>query len=226
MPIRALLMDIDDTLFNFRQSSFEAMQGALARRGVRFTWDDMAEYETYNNALWKQLERGEITRAFLFPERFRRYFASIGLDADPVAINRRYLLELAEGRNFMPHCKELLQALHGKYLVVVVTNGDTYAQERRIERSGMAQYFDYVFISEQLGTKKPEKDFYDKVFAQIGESRRKSAIMVGDSLSSDMQGGRNAGIPTCFYGTRENADERCDYVIEDLLDLLPILEGN
>ena len=90
----------------------------------------------------------------------------------------------------------------------------------------MAQYFDYVFISEQLGTKKPEKDFYDKVFAQIGESRRKSALMVGDSLSSDMQGGRNAGIPTCFYGTRENADERCDYVIEDLLDLLPILEGN
>ena len=92
--------------------------------------------------------------------------------------------------------------------------------------SSIEVFFDYVFISEQLGTKKPEKDFYDKVFAQIGEIRRKSAIMVGDSLSSDMQGGRNAGIPTCFYGTRENADERCDYVIEDLLDLLPILEGN
>lgn len=67
MRFKAVLLDIDDTLFNFRQSSFEAMQGALARRGVRFTWDDMAEYETYNNALWKQLERGEITRAFLFP---------------------------------------------------------------------------------------------------------------------------------------------------------------
>ena len=92
--------------------------------------------------------------------------------------------------------------------------------------TGRTYDFDYVFISEQLGTKKPEKDFYDKVFAQIGESRRKSALMVGDSLSSDMQGGRNAGIPTCFYGTRENADERCDYVIEDLLDLLPILKNS
>ena len=126
----------------------------------------------------------------------------------------------------MPHCRELLEALHGKCRVYVVTNGDTFAQESRIARSGLAHLFDGVFISEQLGTKKPEKDFYDKVFAQIGEDRRKSAIMVGDSLSSDMQGGRNAGIPTCFYGTRKNADERCDYVIEDLLDLLPILEGN
>ena len=135
-------------------------------------------------------------------------------------------LTLAEGRNFMPHCRELLQALHGKYLVVVVTNGDTYAQERRIEISGMAQYFDHVFISEQLGTKKPEKDFYDKVFQVIGPARREHAIMVGDSLSSDMQGGRNAGIPTCFYGKKENADERCDYVIEDLLNLLPILEND
>ena len=107
-----------------------------------------------------------------------------------------------------------------------MTNGDTYAQERRIEISGMAQYFDYVFISEQLGTKKPEKDFYDKVFDVIGPARRKSAIMVGDSLSSDMRGGRNAGIPTCFYGKREAADESCDYVIEDLLGLLPILENS
>ena len=226
MRFDTVLIDVDDTLFDFRKSSFEALVKAFAEIGVTFTEEDMLKYEVFNDQMWKSYELGEIEKDFIYAERFRRYFASIGLDADPVAINQRYLLELAEGRNFMPHCNELLQALHGKYLVVVVTNGDTYAQERRIERSGMAQYFDYVFISEQLGTKKPEKDFYDKVFAQIGEIRRKSAIMVGDSLSSDMQGGRNAGIPTCFYGTRENADERCDYVIEDLLDLLPILEGN
>ena len=214
MRFDTVLIDVDDTLFDFRKSSFEALVRAFAEIGVTFTEEDMLRYEVFNDQMWKSYELGEIEKDFIYAERFRRYFASIGLDADHVAINRRYLL------------KELLQALHGKYLVVVVTNGDTYAQERRIERSGMAQYFDYVFISEQLGTKKPEKDFYDKVFAQIGESRRKSAIMVGDSLSSDMQGGRNAGIPTCFYGTRENADERCDYVIEDLLDLLPILKNS
>ena len=106
MRFKAVLLDIDDTLFNFRQSSFEAMQGALARRGVRFTWDDMAEYETYNNALWKQLERGEITRAFLFPERFRRYFAARGLEIDPAEFNTAYLSGLAQGYAFMPHCTE------------------------------------------------------------------------------------------------------------------------
>ena len=159
MRFDTVLIDVDDTLFDFRKSSFEALVKAFAEIGVTFTEEDMLRYEVFNDQMWKSYELGEIEKDFIYAERFRRYFASIGLDADPVAINRRYLLELAEGRNFMPHCKELLQALHGKYLVVVVTNGDTYAQERRIERSGMAQYFDYVFISEQLGTKSPRRIF-------------------------------------------------------------------
>lgn len=224
MRFDTVLLDIDDTLFDFRESSFQALVKAFRAIGRPFTREDMPAYEVFNNELWQSYERGEIEKSFIYPERFRRYFASIGLEADPVFVNRMYLHELAEGRNFMPHCRELLQALHGKYLVVIVTNGDSYAQERRIERSGMAQYFDHVFISEQLGTKKPEKDFYDKIFSVIGSERRASSIMVGDSLSSDMQGGRNAGIVTCFYGEISRADERCDYVIEDLLDLLPILE--
>ena len=225
MRFDTVLIDVDDTLFDFYKSSFQALVKTFAEIGFSFGEKEMHEYEMFNDQMWRSYERGEIEKDFIYAERFRRYFASIGLDADPVEINRRYLFELGEGRNFRPHCLELLQALHGKYLVVVVTNGDTYAQERRIELSGMRQYFDYIFISEQLGTKKPEKDFYDIVFQTIGPERRKTAIMVGDSLSSDMQGGRNAGIPTCFYGKKENADARCDYVIEDLLELLPILEA-
>lgn len=154
---------------------------------------------------------------------FRLYFAERGIEADTAAFNRKYLYELAEGVNFMPHCAELLRVLHGRVKVFILTNGDTYAQERRIEKSGFAPYFDGVFISEQLGCKKPEKAFYDKVFALVGEEYRGCTLMVGDSLSSDMQGGRNASIPTCFYGKREKADARCDYVIEDLLELPPLL---
>ena len=135
MRFDTVLIDVDDTLFDFRKSSFEALVKAFAEIGVTFTEEDMLRYEVFNDQMWKSYELGEIEKDFIYAERFRRYFASIGLDADPVAINRRYLLELAEGRNFIPHCKELLQALHGKYLVVVVTNGDTYAQERRIEHA-------------------------------------------------------------------------------------------
>lgn len=224
MRYTTVLIDIDDTLFDFRQSSFEALQSAFAQHGIPFTWDDMPAYEVYNDRLWKQFERGEIEKDLIFPERFRLYFQERGLTLDPEAFNTMYLNGLAQGYAFMPHCRELLEALHGQYQVYVVTNGDTYAQESRIRRSGLSHLFDGVFISEQLGCKKPEKEFYDKVFAIIGEDRRAGAIMVGDSLTSDMQGGRNAGIATCYYGRPEDADARCDYVIEDLLELLPILE--
>lgn len=225
MRFKAVLIDIDDTLFDFRQSSFEAMQGALARWDVPFTWDDMAAYEVYNDALWKQFERGEVAKDFIFTERFRRYFAARGLSIDPAEFNTAYLRGLAEGYAFMPHCRELLEALHEKCRVYVVTNGDAFAQESRIARSGLAHLFDGVFISEQLGCRKPEKVFFDRVFSIIGDELRSRAILVGDSLSSDMQGGRNAGIATCYYGKAENADDRCDYVIGDLLELLPIVEN-
>ena len=205
MRFKAVLLDIDDTLFNFRQSSFEAMQGALARRGVRFTWDDMAEYETYNNALWKQLERGEITRAFLFPERFRRYFAARGLPchlrcfSSSAEFNTAYLSGLAQGYAFMPHCRELLEALHGKYKVFIVTNGDAFAQRSRIERSGLAHLFDGVFISEVVGAEKPSRAFFDAVLSAIGPVDKEELLLIGDSLTSDMAGGCGAGIPCCWY---------------------------
>ena len=225
MRYDVVLIDIDDTLFDFRQSSFEALERAFARRGVSFTWEDMPVYEVYNDRLWRAFERGEIPKPLIFTERFRLYFAERRLEIDPEAFNHDYLLYLAEGYAFMPHCRELLEALHEKCRVYVVTNGDTFAQESRIARSGLAHLFDGVFISEQLGCRKPEKVFFDRVFSIIGDELRSRTILVGDSLSSDMQGGRNAGIATCYYGKAENADDRCDHVIGDLLELLPIVEN-
>lgn len=226
MRFDTVLIDVDDTLFDFRKSSFEALVRAFAEIGVTFTEEDMLRYEVFNDQMWKSYELGEIEKDFIYAERFRRYFASIGLDADPVAINRRYLLELAEGRNFMPHCKELLQALHGKYLVVVVTNGDTYAQERRIERSGMAQYFDYVFISEQLGTKSPRRILTTRFSRKRRKPPQKCSHGRRPVCRPTCRAAATPGFPHASTERAKTADERCDYVIEDLLDLLPILEGN
>lgn len=224
MDYKAVFIDIDDTLFNFRQSSFEALTAGLAHFGVPFTWEQFLDYEHYNNALWWAYERGEIEKDLIFTERFRRYMADHHIQGiAPEALNALYIEGLAQGTALMPHARELLEALHGRYKVFVVTNGDTYAQESRIARSGLAGFFDQVFISEQMGCKKPEKAFFDKVFAIVGEEYRSCSLLLGDSLTSDMQGGRNAGIPTCFYGPAEQADDRCDHVIGDLLDVLPIL---
>ena len=228
MKFNAVLIDIDDTLFDFRQSSFEALQKTFREVMDRdFTWEDMPRYEACNNTMWQAFERGEITQEDIYWGRFRMYFDREGIDGPIPEMNRSYRYYLAQGRHFMPHSEELVQGLHDRGVkIFAVTNGNTYAQESRIDRSGYAHLIDGVFISEQLGAPKPEKAFFDRVFAIIGEDYRRTALMVGDSLTSDMQGGRNAGIPTCLYGPREKADDRCDYVIGDLLDLLDLLEND
>ena len=226
MPFKAVLIDIDNTLLDFRASSYDALVECFGAYGVRFTEQDMRRYEVYNDALWCAFERGEVEREMLFIRRFELYFAERGLDLDPVAFNEMYLKGLARGAHLMPHALELLRWLHGRYRVFVVTNGDAYAQRSRMALSGVGQYLDDAFISEELGCRKPEAAFFDRVFAAIGEEYRACSLLVGDSLSSDMQGGRNAGIPTCFYGDPVKADERCDYVITDLLQLKRILENS
>ena len=223
MPIRALLMDIDDTLFDFRTSSREALAVAFAEHEIPFTDALLARYEAIDADLWRRFEQGGIEKEALYTERFRMLFEEFGLSADPVSMNRAYFRELGDRRNFMPHCEQALRLLHAKYRIFIVTNGNTDIQNRRIAASGMAQYFDRVFISEQMGCKKPDRLFYDKVFAEIGEDYRTCSIMIGDSLSSDMQGGRNAGIPTCLYGSHDASDPRCDYAVEDLLELPALL---
>ena len=224
MPIRALLMDIDDTLFDFRTSSREALAIAFAEHEIPFTEDLLARYETIDAGLWQRFEQGGIEKEALYTERFRMLFEESGLSADPVSMNRAYFRELGDRRNFMPHCEQVLRLLHAKYRIFIVTNGNTDIQNRRIAASGVAQYFDRVFISEQMDCKKPDKLFYDKVFAEIDEDYRTCSIMIGDSLSSDMQGGRNAGIPTCLYGSHDASDARCDYAVADLLELPALLE--
>mgnify|MGYP001033503841 CR=1 FL=1 len=223
MPIRALLMDIDDTLFDFQTSSRNALSIAFRALNLPFTPEMWAHYRELDAEFWQRFERGEITKEALYVERFRVFFAEYGLEADPAAFNTAYFCELGAQRNFMPHCEQALRQLHAQYKIFIVTNGNTEIQKRRIAASGMAQYFDRVFISEQMGCKKPDKLFYDKVFAEIGEAYRTQSIMIGDSFSSDMQGGRNAGLPTIFCGPRARADARCDQVAETLLDLPPLL---
>ena len=172
MPIRALLMDIDDTLFDFQTSSRNALSIAFRALNLPFTPEMWAHYRELDAEFWQRFERGEITKEALYVERFRVFFAEYGLEADPAAFNAAYFRELGDQCNFMPHCEQALRQLHAQYKIFIVTNGNTEIQTRRIAASGMAQYFDRVFISEQMGCKKPDKLFYDKVFAEIGEAYR------------------------------------------------------
>lgn len=223
MPVRALLMDIDDTLFDFHRSSHAAFQDACRVCGTAFSEALFARYEAVDAIFWQRFERSEIEKAALYIERFRVLFAEFSIRADPTAFNAAYFDSLARQRYFMPHCEQVLPILHEKYRIFIVTNGKTDIQLSRIAASGVGQYFDRVFISEQMGCKKPDQLFFDKVFAVIGEDLRPDSIMIGDSLTSDMQGGRNVGIRTCLYGDPARADGRCDYAVRDLAALPALL---
>lgn len=223
MGYEIILTDIDNTLFDFDRGSAAGVKRVLEYYGQVYTEEKLHQYLAVNDGLWKQYEQGLIPKEHIFKTRFRDFMALFGVEAEPLFANDLYVEGLKEEVFFMPHCKEFLDAVHGKYKLYALTNGVTLTQQVRMERSGLKHYFDGIFISEQMGCKKPEQEFFDKVFAAIGPVDKRKCIMLGDSLTSDMQGGRNAGVDTCLVGNID-ADPRCDYIIKDLMDLLPILE--
>lgn len=221
MGFDILFVDIDNTLLDFNAGTREALTAILASYDLALTHEREALFHTFNDRLWKSYELGEIPKDQIFGQRFGLFLGELGIHCDPLAENARYAELLSQSAVLMPHCRELLDALKGRCRLIGVTNGVVTTQTPRLKKSGLDTYLERVFISEAMGCKKPEQQFFDLVFEAIGPVDKARCLMVGDSLSSDMQGGRNAGIKTCYLGT--DPDDRCDYVISDLLDLLPIL---
>ncbi len=223
MTYEIILMDIDNTLLDFNAGTAEALTGLLGDFDRELAEGDLERFLSINDELWGQYERGEIEKSVIFPTRFQRFLGQMGIETDYLAANERYAQGLRQSAVFLPHARELMDALRGKYRIFAVTNGVTTTQRPRLEKAGLLDFFEQVFVSEQMGCKKPEKAFFDKVFQAIGPVDKRKCIILGDSLSSDMQGGRNAGIATCYLG-KPMDDPRCDYVIGDLLEFLEILQ--
>lgn len=221
MAYNLVFMDIDNTLLDFHAATRSALAALLGEFGQSLTPALEEQFHRINDRLWAQYERGEIPKAEIFPRRFTEFLAPLGISLDPLAANGRYARGLRQSAVFMPHAKELLEHLRGQVRMFAVTNGVATTQTPRLEKAGLPDYFEQIFISEAMGCKKPEKAFFDQVFAAIGPVDKSQCIILGDSLTSDMQGGRNAGIATCYYGT--DPDTRCDYAIEDLMDFVKIV---
>ncbi len=223
MAYDIIFMDIDNTLLDFNAGTAESLRQLLADFGLELTEERLQRFFTINNSLWTAYEHGEIEKSVIFPTRFQRFLGEMGIETDWLEANQRYADGLKQSAILMPHAQELLDALKGRYPLYGVTNGVVTTQLPRLAKSGLDRYFDRVFISEAMGCKKPEKEFFDQVFAAIGEPDRSRCIILGDSLTSDMQGGRNAGIATCYLG-KDTGDDRCDYVISNLMEFLDILQ--
>ncbi len=224
MRFSTVLIALDNTLLDFNAASQEALEKTFTQFGLPYTPEEWACFARYNTQLWLAFARKEIPKSLIYEERFRLYFKDRGIEADPAALNATYLPLLGTCVHLMPHSLDLLAALRARGLTVcAVTNGETATAYKRIARAGFKDYFDHVFISEEIGHAKPSPEFFNAVFRELGEEKRSEAIILGDSLTSDMQGGRNAGIATCLYRVDAEPDDRCDYVIDDLTDFVGIL---
>lgn len=224
--IRNVLFDLDDTLFDFHKAEKIALTKTLVHFGIDPTEETLALYSTINAAHWKRLELGEISREEVKVGRYRELFKTIGVECDPVKATAYYESMLAIGHYFMPGAPELLEELYRKYRLYIVSNGTAKVQEGRIGSSGIAKYMDGIFISQILGANKPDKQFFDICFAEIPDFSFSETVIIGDSLSSDIKGGINAGITTVWFnpkGIENDSDIKPDYTIKELSEVPGLL---
>lgn len=224
--IRNVLFDLDDTLFDFHKAEKIALTKTLVHFGIDPTEETLALYSTINAAHWKRLELGEISREEVKVGRYRELFKTIGVECDPVKATAYYESMLAIGHYFMPGAPELLEELYRKYRLYIVSNGTAKVQEGRIGSSGIAKYMDGIFISQILGSNKPDREFFDICFAEIPDFSLSETVIIGDSLSSDIKGGINAGITTVWFnpkGIENDSDIKPDYTINELSEVPGLL---
>ena len=228
MKYDVILFDADDTLLDFGKSEEAALQQAFDMFDLALTQEVRAGYLEINHGLWKALERGEIDKPQVLARRFQDTFARYGI-AGPTdgSFEREYQRLLGEGAYLVDGAVDVLNALKPHCRLAIVTNGVTATQTNRLRLSGLDKIIGDVFISEQVGVAKPQKAFFDAVFAALGEPERARVLIVGDSLTSDMRGGEVAGIDSCWYnptGKSNDSGVPVTYEISDLAQLLKIVQ--
>ncbi|MGN7763089.1 YjjG family noncanonical pyrimidine nucleotidase [Paenibacillus sp. 22594] len=226
MKYEVILFDADDTLFDYGMAESKALYNAFVHFGLPTGAEDYAaSYQEINRALWKDLEQGRTTSAVLRVERFNRLFAAHKLELNPEAFSEAYLKFLGEGTYLIQGAVELCQELSG-YRLAVITNGIKDVQLSRIQGSPLSDTFEQIIISEETGYQKPEAGIFDYAFDKLGISDRSKVLIVGDSLTSDIQGGTGYGIDTCWFNPlgKEGAPGiHPTYEIRELSGLLEII---
>lgn len=219
MKYNIVLMDADDTLFDFKKSERIALEQVLIKNDILINNDIINCYSEINLRLWKMLEMGEIEREVLKVERFSRFLQKIGKNGDGAKLNEQYMVELGKCGYIVDGADLLCKRLYGKCRLFIATNGLIMVQNNRLKHSGLERYIEKMFISEEMDYQKPDKKYFECIFDYLGENTDKSKIiMLGDSITSDIQGGINAGIDTCLFDPTDKYkdDSQCTYKIKRL----------
>lgn len=225
--IKYVLLDLDDTILDFKMSERTALTKALTDLGVSVNEDIVKKYSEYNISQWKRLELGEITRDEVKINRYKLLFDDMGIDLSPETATKKYENYLAQGHFFIDGAKELLECICNDYELYLVSNGSKRVQSGRLKSADITHLFKDIFVSEDIGVEKPNADFFNHVFSRIENFDKTQTVIIGDSLSSDIRGGRNAAIKTVWFNPNHIKNDSGiipDYEIDSLSKLPDLLK--
>ena len=226
--IEFLFLDLDDTILDFHKAERVAISKTFREFGIEPTDEVLARYSQINKECWHKLELGLWDRETVLVRRFELLFAEHDIVCDGTKVARAYEKNLGIGHWFLPGAEEAVDALSKKYRLFLASNGTASVQQGRMTSANLYRFFEKVFVSQELGANKPAKEFFDRATEQIPGFDPAKAMMVGDSLTSDILGGINAGMKTCWVNpTHAPADPQipADYQIEYLSQLEELLEA-
>lgn len=223
---RAILIDLDDTILDFGAAEHVAIAKTFREIGLEPTEDLLRRYSEINLSQWEAFERGEITRDTVLTRRFELLFRELGIALGAQETEDIYRGYLGVGHYFIDGAVEILEYLAPKYDLYLASNGVAATQYSRLESAQINHFFKDIFISEVTGHHKPEKEYFDYCFARMPDFSRETTLMIGDSLTSDVLGGKNAGVATCWFNRNHRPGRQDivpDYEIHSLEELKEFL---
>lgn len=228
MRYETLLFDLDHTLLDSDASEVAAYAHTMATIGFADPDRHFDHYVTINREMWRAVEAGTMQPGEVRFRRFEQFTTDIGIEADPVEMAEAFVWGLGAHGELYDGARELLDALAGHARLAMVTNGLSEVQRARIERLDLGDYFDAVIVSSEVGATKPRREIFDLAFERLGAPDPATALMVGDSLSSDIRGGRDYGIATCWFnqhGVHAGPDDAATHEVRHLAEVLAVAQG-
>lgn len=219
------LLDADETILDFLRSSKESFRAAMEELGEREAAERYDDFKEINDGLWREYERGEISKKNLMTARFQRFFARLNGKADAEEANRLYFTKLCRTGYLLPGSAEFLRELKSRGRIFLITNGTPAAQYGRLRAVGLSDFFDGVFVSDEIGYAKPDERFFAYVTKTAGVGRGE-CLVIGDSLTSDIRGANDAGIECIWYNPsgKEAIGAKPDHTAKSYREILEIAD--
>ncbi len=221
-----LLFDADNTLFDFDKGEITALQHTFEQIGYPFEPSYLLEYRKINTQIWLDFEQGKITQKRLKTKRFELLSDALDIPYDSYEVGTQYLANLAKCTFLIDGAENLLQSLRKHFNIAVITNGLAKVQRPRLEQSAIYSYIQKIIISEEVGAAKPDRQIFDVAFEKMNQPAKHEVLLIGDSLTSDIQGGQNYGIDTCWFNSAQKPPHQTltsTFEIQDLSELPGIL---